>query len=295
MRKSSKLQSILYLLLVIVLLAVAVGGVSNLRNSIDEAFNNGGGSSSNTTQATDNSTANVPVTTAPTTGSLHTHVYSNNGFCSCGVACDHLGYRTNAYIPVNDGKNHIHKYKCDLCKVYYYTVGTKSCEDNNNDRKCDLCGGSISIADTHVHSYSNVTGYCSCGVECSHYSKSTRYSYASAFENKHYVVETCDICDMSLSGATALASCVDSNNDGLCDDCKHEIEVEEEHVCSYGSDGYCSCGEQCSHSTTREEYSTQGSDHTVDTICSTCGYLVNVSSGIPCTGEDCFICEQLNN
>ena len=32
--------------LIIILLAVAVGGVSNLRNSIDKAFNNGGGSSS---------------------------------------------------------------------------------------------------------------------------------------------------------------------------------------------------------------------------------------------------------
>ena len=75
MRKSSKLQSILFLLLIIILLAVAVGGVSNLRNSIDEAFNNGGGSSSNTTQATDNGTVKVPVTTVPVTGNgvvIHT-------------------------------------------------------------------------------------------------------------------------------------------------------------------------------------------------------------------------------
>ena len=275
MRRSGKGEAIIFLLLVIVLFAAAVGGVSNLKDSVDKAFNNGGGSSSNTTQATDNSTANVPVTTVPTTGSLHTHVYSNNGFCSCGVACDHLGYRMNAYIPVNDGKNHIYKYKCDLCKVYYYTVGTRSCEDNNDDGKCDLCGGSISIADTHVHSYSNVTGYCSCGAECSHV-RVAEYIYQS--NGQHTTHDKCSICDMAFEGS-ANYDCSDSNNDGYCDDCKHELEVAE-HEHSYDNTGVCSCGAECNHSWTYS-YGGDPNNHSEDRTCIVCGYS-EVSHGFPC-------------
>ena len=172
--------------------------------------------------------------------------------CQGSVACKHTN-TTTVYARVEGTEKHTVTVKCE-CGETIGEVTTVDCVDENKDRKCDVCAGTIA---------------------CEHTNTTTVYARVEGTE-KHTVTVKCE-CGETIGEVTTV-DCVDENKDRKCDvcagtiACKHTntttqyIHIENTHT--HTIKVQCECGEVVSELVENCVYTNknQECDHCSDRI-----------------------------
>lgn len=176
---------------------------------------------------------------------------NSDGLCDiCGgdMICPHT--QTQISYSANGDETHTVTETCTQCgSVVSQSVA--ACQDEDNDLKCDICGGSVA---------------------CQH--SSITIEISAGGDGAHVEQDKCNICGEYI-GMPIVATCQDSDGDGLCDKCGCAI---------------------CSHENRSTGY-TPGGDgtHVTKTICAACKAVISqVTEDCTDTNGDglCDVCGE---